>query len=120
MSNSKQQLADSLRSKFADKLSSVKYEFREITVVVTVDHYIEVATGLRDSNEFGFSQLVDLCGVDYLQFGQAEWQTDDASRAGFSRGTGARRIRNRSKFGVSLDGRRMRRRLQESREKRIS
>ncbi len=86
MSNSRQQLADSLRSNFADKLSSVKYEFREITAVVSVENYIEVATELRDSSEFGFNQLVDLCGVDYLQFGQAEWQTDDASRAGYSRG----------------------------------
>jgi len=56
MSNSRQQLADSLRSNFADKLSSVKYEFREITAVVTVENYIEVATELRDNGEFDFSQ----------------------------------------------------------------
>jgi len=103
MPNSKQQLADSLRSKFADKLGSVKYEFGEITAVVEVDHYIEVATELRDNSEFGFNQLVDLSGVDYLQFGQAEWQTDDASRSGFSRGVDATTSAGRLQFGDELE-----------------
>jgi len=103
MSNSRQQLADSLRSNFADKLSSVKYEFKEITAVVTVENYIEVATELRDNGEYDFSQLVDLCGVDYLQFGQAEWQTDDASRAGYSRGVDATTSAGRLQFGDELE-----------------
>jgi len=103
MSISKQQLADSLRSNFADKFSSVKFEFGEITAVVTVDHYIEVATELRDSSEFGFSQLVDLSGVDYSQFGQAEWQTNDASRAGFSRGVDDATTAGRLQFGDELE-----------------
>ena len=103
MSNSGQQLADSLRSNFADKLSSVKHEFREITAVVTVENYIEVATELRDNGEYDFSQLVDLCGVDYLQFGQAEWQTDDASRAGYSRGVDATTSAGRLQFGDELE-----------------
>jgi NADH-quinone oxidoreductase subunit C len=33
-----------------------------------------------------FEQLTDLCGVDYLGFGGDEWETADATRAGFSRG----------------------------------
>jgi NADH-quinone oxidoreductase subunit C len=42
-----------------------------------------VAVALRD--EFGFELLVDLCGVDYLTYGCAEWATHDATSAGFSR-----------------------------------
>jgi NADH-quinone oxidoreductase subunit C len=103
MSNSRQQLADSLRSNFADKLSSVIIEFGEVTAVVSVDHYIEVATELRDNSEFDFVQLVDLSGVDYSQFGQAEWQTDDASRAGFSRGVDDATTAGRLQFGDELE-----------------
>jgi NADH-quinone oxidoreductase subunit C len=103
MLNSKQQLADFLRSHFGDKLSSVNLEFKEITAVVTVENYIEVATELRDNSEFGFEQLVDLCGVDYSQFGQAEWQTNDASRAGFSRGVDATSSTGRLQFGDELE-----------------
>ena len=103
MSNSKQQLADSLRSHFGDRLSSVNLEFKEITAVVSVDNYIGVATELRDNSDFGFQQLVDLCGVDYSQFGQAEWQTNDASRSGFSRGVDAATTTGRLQFGDELE-----------------
>ena len=103
MSNSKQQLADSLRSHFGERLSSVNLEYKEITAVVSVDHYIDVATELRDNDEFGYKQLVDLSGVDYSQFGQAEWQTDDASRSGFSRGVDAATTTGRLQFGDELE-----------------
>ena len=29
---------------------------------------------------------MDVCGVDYLEHGRAEWKTDDATASGFSRG----------------------------------
>jgi len=103
MSNSKQQLADSLRDHFGDRLTSVNLEFREVTADVPVDNLIEVATELRDNDDFGFEQLVDLCGVDYSQFGQAEWQTNDASRAGFSRGVDAATTMGRMQFGDELE-----------------
>jgi NADH-quinone oxidoreductase subunit C len=41
---------------------------------------------LRDDDEFAFGQLSDLSGIDYLSFGQADWQTNGASDSGFSRG----------------------------------
>ena len=103
MSNSKQQLADSLRDHFAGRLISIELEFKEITAVVSVDNYISVATELRDNDQFGFKQLVDLSGVDYSQFGQAEWQTNDASRAGFGRGVDAATTTGRLQFGDELE-----------------
>lgn len=36
--------------------------------------------------ELGFEQLMDLCGVDYLDYGQANWETMTAVNSGFSRG----------------------------------
>ena len=33
---------------------------------------------------------MDVCGVDYLEYGRAEWKTEHATVSGFSRGVGAR------------------------------
>lgn len=103
MSNSLQQLADSLQAVFADKLASVSENIGELTVELSAENLIEVATQLRDKDEFAFKQLIDLCGVDYSQFGQTEWQTNDASRAGFSRGVDAGTTMGRLQFGDELD-----------------
>lgn len=57
-----------------------------LTIRVPVDEWLEVAQTLRDDPRFTFSQLTDLCGIDYLGYGQVEWETTDATRDGFSRG----------------------------------
>lgn len=103
MSNSKQLLADSLRTVFAGKFDSVVVAFNEVTMELTAANLTEVATELRDNKNFQFQQLVDLCGVDYSQFGQVEWQTEDASRAGFSRGVDASSSSGRLQFGDELE-----------------
>lgn len=55
----------------------------ELGFEVSPSDLLAVATTLRD--EFGFEMLVDLCGVDYLTYGRDEWETQDATSAGFSR-----------------------------------
>jgi NADH-quinone oxidoreductase subunit C len=45
---------------------------------------------LRDDPEFRFEVLADLSGIDYLHYGQDEWQTQQATGTGFSRGVSAR------------------------------
>ena len=103
MSNSLQQMADSLGSAFGERLVSVDVAFSEVTAVVTAENLIEVATQLRDDADFSFGQLIDLCGVDYSQFGETEWQTNDASRSGFSRGVDAATTTGRLQFGDELE-----------------
>ena len=41
---------------------------------------------LRDSPELRFEMLMDVAGVDFLHYGLDEWQTNGATRTGFSRG----------------------------------
>jgi NADH-quinone oxidoreductase subunit C len=53
---------------------------------VTKESLIAVCTALRDEVEFGFEQLIDVCGVDYLTYGPDEWLTTEATESGFSRG----------------------------------
>ena len=36
---------------------------------------------------FLFSTLVDICGIDYKDYGLGEWVTDSATHTGFDRGT---------------------------------
>jgi NADH-quinone oxidoreductase subunit C len=103
MPNPKQRLADALQSAFGDKLDSVVVDVNEVTIEVSPDHLIEVATSLRDDAQFQFQQLLDLCGVDYSQFGCDEWQTETASRTGFSRGVSASATTGRLQFGDELE-----------------
>lgn len=56
-----------------------------LTVEVAVSDWLETARTLRDHEACAFAQLTDLCGVDYLGFGQDEWETGDATSEGFSR-----------------------------------
>ncbi len=53
-------------------------------VEVPAGQWLETARILRD--ELAFEQLIDLCGVDYLGYGQDEWETRDVTAEGFSRG----------------------------------
>ncbi len=103
MPNSKQQLADALRSALGEKINAISVEFKEVTIEVEAERLLEVATELRDDPQFQFQQLVDLCGVDYSQFGRTEWQTDDASHAGFSRGVARAASSGRLQFGDELE-----------------
>ncbi len=103
MSNSKQQLADALRAAFAEQDATVTLAVNEVTLEVAPENLLGVATRLRDDENFAFQQLVDLCGIDYSQFGRDEWQTGEASRAGFSRGVEGGASSGRLRFGDELD-----------------
>lgn len=46
---------------------------------------VEVCRALRDEEPFRFEVLIDVCGVDYLDYGHVEWETRHATSAGFSR-----------------------------------
>jgi NADH-quinone oxidoreductase subunit C len=96
-------MAAALHAEFADKLEAVTVAYDEVTVELSVENLVEVATSLRDHDGFRFQQVVDVCGVDYSQYGRAEWQTDDASRAGFSRGVDDAASAGRLQFGDELD-----------------
>lgn len=67
-----------------NKLVNMKLEFDELTIELAPDDAKPLLVRLRD--ELGFEQLVDLCGVDYLSFGLANWESAQASNSGFSRG----------------------------------
>ena len=79
-------LSEQLVDCFGDRIEISDSGPGMVTIQVSVDDWFEVAQTLRDEPRFLFQQLTDLCGVDYLGFGQVEWETTDATHEGFSRG----------------------------------
>jgi len=77
-------LAARIDERFGEQATRVDAVRGELTYEVDKDQLIEVATALR--SDLGFEMLMDVCGVDYLTFGQAEWNTNEATGTGFSRG----------------------------------
>ncbi|MDH3338880.1 MAG: NADH-quinone oxidoreductase subunit C [Gammaproteobacteria bacterium] len=72
--------------RFGEQMARVPSSCGELTFVVDKEDLIEVATALRNEGEFGFEMLMDVCGVDYLNYGSDEWTTSSATGTGFSRG----------------------------------
>jgi NADH-quinone oxidoreductase subunit C len=52
---------------------SVELQLGEVTVTVKSADYLAAAKVLRDAAGCKFEQLIDLCGVDYSQYGGGEW-----------------------------------------------
>ena len=79
-------LSERLKARFGEKALAVVDAHGETTMEVSAAEWRSVATALRDEPEFRFESLIDVCGVDYLGYGDDEWDTDDVSSEGFSRG----------------------------------
>lgn len=82
-------IKDYLQEGLGSKLSAIKLALDELTLDVPAEHWLEVARFLRHDTMLDFAQLTDLCGVDYLTYGDAEWDVTTASRSGFSRASQA-------------------------------
>ena len=78
-------LADELETLFDGKCVSIDVAYREVTLTVLPEHLRSVCTQLKTHASLKFEQLIDVCGVDYLHFGQDEWVTEGASGTGFER-----------------------------------
>jgi len=83
------ELIGQLQERFGDTLLDATVALNEVTIEVAAADLIDTAMALRDEKDFRFEQLVDVCGVDYLAYGDAEWSTDETTSTGFSRGVDA-------------------------------
>ena len=73
MSDRLVQLAVNLEKVLGKRARSIETTLGEVTVVVNADTYFESAMLLRDDPSLAFEQLIDLCGVDYQDFGDGTW-----------------------------------------------
>ena len=86
MNQALETLAEEISARFAGKVVRVPSTCGELTFEVVPEAIVEVCTALRDEPQWSFEQLIDVCGVDYLQYGRTEWNTETATSSGFSRG----------------------------------
>ena len=105
MNRSPGELAEALEARFPGHIDGCRVALGEVTIEVTAQRLVEVATALRDEQPFRFEQLTDLCGVDYLSYGSDEWSRGEESTSGYSRGVEGAGTTGRLHFGDEAQGR---------------
>lgn len=73
MSAKLERLNQTLQDVLGSKVLALVMDRGELTLEVRAADYLVVALILRDHSELRFEQLIDLCGVDYSDFGQGAW-----------------------------------------------
>ena len=87
MSESAEALVARIQKRFGASVGECRVHVGQVTVEIDAANLRTVCLALRDEEEFAFGQLVDVCGVDYLDYGRADWATSEtATSDGFSRG----------------------------------
>ncbi len=86
MSERIEALAGRVESCLREEVTRVPSTCGQLTYEVPAESWRAVATRFRDEAELGFEMLIDLCVVDYADYGRVEWQTFEATGSGFSRG----------------------------------
>ncbi len=79
-------LAEAIEAKLGDKLTRLETTHGELGYRLAAGELLDCARILRDDHALRFEMLMDVCGVDYLSYGRAEWDTTSATTTGFSRG----------------------------------
>jgi NADH-quinone oxidoreductase subunit C len=81
-------LRDKLQTSFGERIQNCTLSSHgELTIEVSPEDIYRVCESLRD--DYDFDLLIDLCAVDYSQYGIADWQTASVTTTGFSRGVDA-------------------------------
>ena len=66
-------LSQKLMQHLGDRIELRTVALGEVTIDVRASDYLEVVKVLRDADELRFEELIDLCGVDYLAYGNDKW-----------------------------------------------
>ena len=91
------ELKQNLSKAFGKK--NVSESYNELTLNIKSEDVLDVCQKLKD--EFQFEILMDLCGIDYLTYGESDWN-GNASSSGFGRARQAQKSTNQKdqRFGV--------------------
>ena len=86
MSSRSETLASTMTARFGDRLKSLPVIKGDVAFEVAAADLLSVCNELRSNPSLAFEQLIDLSGIDYLDYGREEWQTSSSTATGFSRG----------------------------------
>jgi len=81
-----ERLAAEVAGQLGDRVISSRQHAGQLTVELAPDALVDAARILQSAEALRFDTCVDVCGVDYLDYGKAEWKTQSATATGFSRG----------------------------------
>jgi NADH-quinone oxidoreductase subunit C len=81
-----ERLRAALEAALPGQIAALASHAGELTCEVHPAQLLAVARALRDGDGLKFEMCMDVCGVDYLEHGRAEWKTQHATLSGFSRG----------------------------------
>lgn len=76
MPDTSQTVANQLQQRFSSQLRQCVVAHNEVTIEVAKQDLHEVCLALRDEADFHFEILIDLCGVDYSQYGEQPWHKE--------------------------------------------
>ncbi|HEY9095468.1 MAG TPA: NADH-quinone oxidoreductase subunit C [Hydrogenophaga sp.] len=66
-------LREALQALLGERVRSLAVVRDELTLVVAPADYLSVMQVLRDAPEARFEQMIDLCGLDYQDYGDGRW-----------------------------------------------
>ena len=80
-----EELLATIQAKLSVTIMASKIFKDEVTLEVAPEDCHACCQQLRDDKDLDFAQLMDLTVVDYLHYGQDEWQSKQATGSGYSR-----------------------------------
>jgi NADH-quinone oxidoreductase subunit C len=86
MSERTEALNTRIEERLAGQVKRARSTTGELTLEVAPEDLLAVARVLRDDPALRFEMLMDVCGVDYLEYGRDQWRTLSSTGIGFSRG----------------------------------
>lgn len=97
-------LGTQVMERFSAWIAGTSVALSELTIEVKPEHILDICLALRDEADFDCKLLVDICGMDYLQYGLDNWATESTTATGFGRGVTSAEIRENpgqpSRFAV--------------------
>jgi len=73
-------------NKFSGNITIGYSSVKDITIDVDKNALLEFCKFLKNHDDLKLHALVDISGVDYLDYGKSYWETNDSTDMGFSRG----------------------------------
>jgi NADH-quinone oxidoreductase subunit C len=86
MSSRSETLASTITARFGDRLRALAVVKGDVAFEVAPSDLLAVCGELRNDQSLAFEQLIDVSGIDYLDYGKEEWRTASSTATGFSRG----------------------------------
>jgi NADH-quinone oxidoreductase subunit C len=67
-------IATAVSATLGNLVKKISVAFGEVTLIVSASNYLAAAALLRDATDCKFEQLIDLCGIDYSEYKDGQYE----------------------------------------------